>query len=164
MFGSRSHYFRMVRLAGVHSPGIPRLGLIACLSLALGGAGALNAVKARQENFGVLSRNMQEVVKGLGNGVPIAEMRPSILAAQVALDRIPSLFPAGSDDDRTRALPLIWSEPALFNETYEAAARRMDELVAASQGSDRDAFGSAVGRMAAACGTCHGKFRSDRPD
>ena len=164
MFGSRSDYLRVVRLAGVDSRGIPRLALIACLSLALGGAGALKAVKARQENFRVLSRNMQEVVKGLGNGVPIAEMRPSILAARTALDRIPSLFPAGSDDDRTRALPLIWSEPALFHQTYEAAASRMNELVAASQGSDLDAFGSAVGRMAAACGTCHGKFRSDRPN
>lgn len=140
-----------------------RLGLMACISVALGGAGVQDAVRARQANFRVLSRNMQEVVKGLGTGVPIAAMRPSILAAQRALNRIPSLFPAGSDEGRTRALPLVWSEPALFKQTYEAAADRMEALVAASQTSDRDAFGAAVGRMAAACGTCHAKFRSDRP-
>lgn len=137
---------------------------MALISVALGGAGVRDAVSGRQANFRVLSRNMQEVVKGLGNGVPIADMRPPILAAQRALERIPMLFPAGSHEGRTRALPLVWSEPALFKQTYEAAADRMEELVAASQGSDRDAFGAAVGRMAAACGTCHSKFRSDRPN
>ena len=140
-----------------------RLGLMAVILGTLGGAGVQDAVRARQANFRVLSRNVQQVVKGLGNGVPIADMRPSILAAQRALDRIPSLFPAGSHEGRTRALPLVWSEPALFKQTYQAAADRMEELVVASQTSDRDAFGAAVGRMAAACGTCHSKFRSDRP-
>lgn len=145
-------------------PRLLRLCLIACLSVVLGGAGGGDAVRARQANFRLLSRNMQEVVKGLGNGVPIAELRAPILAAQRDLQRIPALFPAGSDQGTTRARPLVWSEPALFRQTYEAAADRMAALVAASQGSDRDAFGAAVGRMAAACGTCHSRFRSDRPN
>lgn len=148
----------MIRL-----PRFLRLGLIALTALALGGAAVQDAVKARQDNFRVLSRNMQEVVKGLGNGVRIEELRSSIVAAQRALERIPSLFPAGSDVGRTRALPSVWSQPVAFKQTYTAASDRMNELVVASQGSDRDAFGAAVGRMAAACGTCHSKFRSSRP-
>lgn len=145
-------------------PRFVRLGLIAFMSVALGGAQLHDVVKARQDNFRVLSRNMQAVVKGLGNGVPIAQMLPSVLASQRALNCIPTLFPVGSHEGRTRALPLIWSDPGLFKQTYEAAADRMNELVAASQGSDHDAFGAAVGRMAAACGTCHSEFRSDRPN
>jgi cytochrome c556 len=36
----------------------------------------------------------------------------------------------------------------------------MNELVKASNQADRSKFGGAVGRMAAACGSCHAAFRA----
>lgn len=138
-----------------------RLTGAVALALMLGGAGAQDAIKARQDNFQLLSDQMKQVVKGLGDGLPISVMREHVWAAQQALHLVPSMFPLGSDVGKTSALPLVWSDPGRFRSVYDAAAARMAELVAAAQGSDRDAFGAAVGRMAAACGQCHSIFRSD---
>lgn len=138
-----------------------RLGLAAGAATVPGSAGAQDAVKARQDNFHVLSDRMRDIVKGLGDGLPVSAMRGWAVNARGALERVPGLFPEGSDVGKTKASPLVWSEPARFRLTYEAADERMKELVAAAQGEDRDAFGAAVGRMAAACGNCHHGFRKD---
>ncbi len=127
----------------------------------LGGAGAPDAIKARQDNFQHLSDQMKEIVKGLGDGAPVSAIRERAMAAQQFLLRVPSMFPPGSDVGKTSALPLVWSDPRRFKSVYDAAAARMADLVAAAQGNDRDAFGASVGRMAASCGDCHSTFRSD---
>jgi cytochrome c556 len=131
---------------------------VACLQLA-SGAGADDVVNLRQRNFHILSDNMRDIVKGLGDGLPVAAMRAMASKAQAALLRVPDLLPPGSDIGKTNALPLIWSEPERFRAVYDAAARRMAELVTAASQSDRVAFGAAAGRMAAACGDCHAEFR-----
>lgn len=145
----------------------------ACLLLLSGAAGAwaqgqpvtvaapADVIAARKDNFHVLSDQMRDIVKGLGNGVPVADMRSSVLAAQAALQRVPGLFPVGSGVGKTDALPVIWTDPASFAATFSAATDRMTELVAAANGSSRDGFGAAAGRMAAACGTCHATFRAN---
>lgn len=138
-----------------------RLVGAAGLLLLLGGADAPGAIKARQDNFQLLSDQMKQIVKGLGDGLPVSAMREHAAMAQQALQRVPSMFPPGSGEGKTSALPLVWSDPGRFKSVYDAAALRMAELVAAAQGDDRGAFGAAAGRMAAACGDCHTTFRSD---
>lgn len=118
------------------------------------------AIKARKDNFKVLSEAMRDLVKGLGDGVPVRAMQPHVATAQAALARVPDLLPPGSDEGDTKALPRIWAEPDRFAATYGAARERMDALGLAATGDDRDAFGAAVGRMAAACGACHTAFRA----
>ncbi len=140
---------------------VTRLAFAACVLVMLGGADAQDAIKARKDNFHVLSVQMRNIIKGLGDGLPVPAMRGWAVKAQLALQRVPSLFPDGSGMGKTRALPLIWSEPARFTLAYQAAAARMSELVAAAQDDDRDAFGAAAGRMTAACGNCHSRFRAD---
>jgi cytochrome c556 len=119
-----------------------------------------DAIKSRKDNFHVLSEQMKRVVQGLGDGVPINAMKDSIAAANQALLRLPSLFPPGSDRGNTRALPTIWTEPDRFKQAYDDATARMTELIAASDQTDRSKFGAAVGRMVAACGSCHADFRA----
>lgn len=118
------------------------------------------AIKARKDNFKVLSEAMRDLVKGLGDGVPVRAMQPQVAMAQAALARVPNLLPPGSDEGDTKALPRIWTEPERFAATYGAARERMDALGLAAAGDNRDAFGAAVGRMAAACGACHTAFRA----
>ena len=119
-----------------------------------------DAIKARKDNFHALSDQMRDIVKGLGDGLPVSAMQDRVAAADQALQRVPHLFPPGSERGRTNALPLIWADPAKFAAVYDAARDRMQALVAAAARPDRDAFGAAVGRMAAACGTCHATFRA----
>jgi cytochrome c556 len=119
-----------------------------------------DAIKARKDNFHVLSEQMKAIVQGLGDGLPVSAMRDRVARAEQALELLPQMFPPGSDRGRTRALPVIWEEPERFKATYDAARARMDELVAAATQDDRTRFGAAVGRMAAACGNCHSLFRA----
>jgi cytochrome c556 len=119
-----------------------------------------DAIKLRKDNFHVLSGQMKDIVQGLGNGLPVGAMENSVAVADQALRRLPSLFPPDSDKGDTKALPAIWAEPARFKATYDAALVRMRDLVAAAAQSDRNTFGAAVGRMAAACGDCHAVFRA----
>ena len=119
-----------------------------------------DAIMARKHNFHVLSEQMKAIVQGLGDGLPVSAMRDRVARAEQALERVPQMFPPRSDRGRTRALPVIWSEPERFKATYDAARARMDELVAAAAQDDRTRFGAAVGRMAAACGNCHAVFRA----
>ena len=104
---------------------------------------------------------MRDIVRGLGDGWPLSRMQGPAMTAQQALARVPGMFPSGSDKGKTSALPLVWSDPERFGQIYKVAAARMAELVATSRGNDRDAFGAAAGRMAAACGACHMVFRAD---
>ena len=119
-----------------------------------------DAIKARKDNFHVLSEQMKAIVQGLGDGLPVSAMRDRVARAEQALELLPQMFPPGSDRGRTRALPVIWAEPERFKATYDAARARMDELVAVATQEDRTRFGAAVGRMAAACGNCHAVFRA----
>lgn len=88
-------------------------------------------------------------------------MRDRVTVADQSLQRLPGLFPLGSAQGDTKALPRIWAEPDRFASVYDAATARMQELVAAAAQADRDVFGAAVGRMAAACGNCHSAFRAN---
>jgi cytochrome c556 len=140
-----------------------RLVLTAALLIVLRPAPACSqadAIKLRKDNFHALSAQMRDIVQGLGNGLPVSAMQNSVAAADQALRRLPSLFPAGSDIGDTRALRAVWAEPDRFRTTYDAALARMSNLVAAAAQSDRSEFGAAVGRMAAACGDCHAGFRA----
>jgi cytochrome c556 len=119
-----------------------------------------DAIELRKDNFHVLSAQMRDIVQGLGNGLPVSAMRSSVAAADQALRRLPNMFPRGSDEGDTKALPAIWSEPERFKAAYDAAAAAMSSLVAAASQSERGSFGAAVGRMAAACGDCHAAFRA----
>jgi cytochrome c556 len=119
-----------------------------------------DAIKLRKDNFHVLSAQMRDIVLGLGSGLPVSAMQNSALVADQALRRLPNMFPPGSDQGDTKALPAIWSEPERFKAVYDAASAAMSSLVAAAAQSDRGSFGAAVGRMAAACGDCHAAFRA----
>jgi cytochrome c556 len=152
--------FRVSRIALIGK----RLILIAALLFVLRPAPARSqaeAIKLRKDNFHVLSAQMKDIVQGLGNGLPVSAMQNSVAVADQALRRLPSMFPAGSDIGDTKALPAIWAKPDRFKATYEDALARMSDLVAAAALSDRSEFGAAVGRMSAACGTCHAAFRAE---
>ena len=152
---------------GLHASGSTltdtRMVLAMAFLLVLGPSPAFpqaDAIKLREDNFHVLSAQMRDIVQGLGNGLPVSAMQNSVVVADEALRRLPNLFPPGSDQGDTKALPAIWLEPERFKTVYDAASAAMSSLVAAAGQNDRGSFGAAVGRMAAACGDCHAAFRA----
>ena len=60
--------------------------------------------------------------------------------------------------EKNRALPAIWAEPAKFKEAQERMRGAVTKLVAAAK--DEGAFKAAAGEVGKACGGCHENFRA----
>ena len=72
---------------------------------------------------------------------------------------VSSLFPPGSDEGDTSALPGIWQRPEQFLARAEAAEREGRNLVAAAESGDRAFMAQSLKRLADACRNCHREFR-----
>ena len=58
--------------------------------------------------------------------------------------------------EKTRALPAIWAEPAKFK---EGADRLQSTTAKLAQAKDEGSFKAAAGEVGKACGACHENFR-----
>ena len=85
-------------------------------------------------------------------------------AAQAALQRIeqnaqqtPALFPVGSQQGKTDALPVIWERKADF----DARAGKLEQDAKAAQAgiTDQASLQAAVQRVGQNCGGCHETYR-----
>lgn len=75
-------------------------------------------------------------------------------------DRLPALFPEGSITPDSKALPVIWEDWANFVAIFNRAEAASREAQTAAQAGDAAAYGAALGKIGAACGECHSKYRS----
>ena len=77
-----------------------------------------------------------------------------------ALSKMPwDGFTPDTKDEKSRALPAIWAEPAKFKEAQDRFQGAVAKLVAASKG-DEAAAKAAIGEVGKACGACHENFRA----
>ena len=72
---------------------------------------------------------------------------------------IPEIFPAGSGEGRTDALPSIWQDWAKFEAAAMALKTAADKLAVAADSGDMAAIGTVAGGVGKACGVCHDTFR-----
>ncbi len=60
----------------------------------------------------------------------------------------------------TKALPLIWTDPAGFANAAANLGAAADKLAAAAKADDKAAFADALMGVGQACGACHNKYRA----
>lgn len=72
---------------------------------------------------------------------------------------VPGMFPEGSNQGETSALPAIWSDWAGFQAASDAYLAATTKLATAAQASDKDAFSAALGEVTASCSACHSKYK-----
>jgi cytochrome c556 len=73
---------------------------------------------------------------------------------------IPKMFPEGSGDGDTYALPTVWSDSAGFSAASTKNAELAAALVKAAESGDNAAALAAFGALGKdGCGGCHGVFR-----
>jgi cytochrome c556 len=75
---------------------------------------------------------------------------------------MPDLFPAGSDTDKDRAKPEIWSNGAEFSAAAMDFEKASAALVAAVSTGDQGKIGAALGGTGKTCGGCHKPFREPK--
>jgi cytochrome c556 len=141
-----------------------RKTVIASLSLLIASAlGVLaqssDPVTQRQN----LMKNNQEQVRAL-TGMARGQAPFSAATAQAALQRleqnaqqIPTLFPPGSTQGKTAALPAIWEHKADFD--AHAAKLQQDTRAAQSAITDQASLQAAIQRVGQSCGSCHETYR-----
>lgn len=110
-----------------------------------------------------LMKNNQEQMRTL-TGMARGQAPFNAAAAQAAFQRvaqnaqqIPTLFPAGSNQGKTAALPTIWERKADF----EAHAAKLEQDAKAAQGmiTDQASLQAAIQRVGQSCGGCHEPYR-----
>jgi cytochrome c556 len=131
--------------------------------LLLSGFGVLaqqgDPIRQRQD----LMKNNQEQVRAL-TGMARGQAPFNAATAQAALQRIeqnarqiPALFPAGSQQGKTAALPVIWERKSDF----DAHAAKLEQDAKATQAgiTDQVSLQAAVQRVGQNCGGCHETYR-----
>jgi cytochrome c556 len=75
-------------------------------------------------------------------------------------EHVPSLFPAGSDEPPTQALPAVWSDQAGFKAAADKTEVLAQKLVDAARTGDAQATTAAFATLGKeGCGGCHTTFR-----
>jgi cytochrome c556 len=76
------------------------------------------------------------------------------------LDEMPwDGFDASTKNEKSRALPEIWNNPAKFKEASEQLRSEMAKLDQVAKSGDENAVKAQIGAVGKACGNCHDNFR-----
>ena len=75
---------------------------------------------------------------------------------------MPDIFPQGSGDGDTAALPLIWQDWPKFKAAAMALKTAADDLASAAGTGDMATIAAAAGAVGKACGGCHEPFRKKK--
>jgi cytochrome c556 len=77
-------------------------------------------------------------------------------------ERIPSLFPKGSTQGKTKATAAIWEKSDEFAKAAKNLGKAASELAAAAKAKDDAEVGVKVKALGEACGACHKAFRAEK--
>lgn len=69
-------------------------------------------------------------------------------------------FVESTKDEKSRALPAVWSENAKFKEGAEALQRAVANLAKVSKGGDEGAVKGALAEVGKTCSGCHENYRA----
>jgi cytochrome c556 len=110
-----------------------------------------------------LMKNNQEQLRLL-TGMSRGQVPFNAATAQAALQRLeqnaqqtPALFPAGSQQGKTAALPVIWERKADFD--ARASKLQQDAKAAQTGITDQASLQPVVQRVGQNCGGCHETYR-----
>ena len=112
--------------------------------------------RAGLKRMGEHMQAMKAVVDNRGNVQPLAATVDDMVAWY---QRMPQLFPPGSDKGDTRALPALWNERANFETINNNMVNQLNALRTAAASGDAAAFGAAYDQTGQTCGTCHRPYR-----
>lgn len=119
-------------------------------------------IKYRQSGFGWLAYNIGPIGAMAKGTIPFdakVVQRNAATMAAIA-PRLLEGFPEGSGTGaRTAAKPEIWTDMADFRAKMADLERATADLATASRSGDLKVVGPALGKVGAACKSCHDKFK-----
>jgi cytochrome c556 len=130
----------------------------AVAALTVGGVTAWAAddvIKTRQADMKEMGKSLK-AIKGIidANGNAADVVAPANKIVEVA-GLIPSLFPKGSDQGKTAALPAIWENWDAFTKHADDLKSEATMLASAGQSGDLATVRAQFDKTAKMCGACH---------
>ena len=124
--------------------------------------GATGVVKERMEAMKDVAANMK-ILGGMMKGEVAFNSADAQRAAKTIADhaaKVPELFPQGSIEKPTEALPVIWTDWSEFTKSAEDLRRGAEGLITAAANASTPAdFKDPFVEMGRTCKGCHEKFR-----
>jgi len=140
--------------------------LPAALLLLAGAAAAAtptDAIKYRKAVMNTMSGHVAALSLIFGGKVEHQEYLLSHAEALAAAgDQLGKLFPAGSGEGETDALPAVWSDAAGFQKAADAGKAATAALRDAVKSGDKAAIGRSLKPVFDSCKGCHDKFRKEQ--
>jgi len=139
-----------------------KLALAVVLGLAttsVAHAQAFNPLETRQAGQDLLAGNYAGIKAVVAAKGDVKTLENPAKAMARWMKQFTLLFPPGSDQGATKALPAVWSDSAGFKKAadeFVAAATKLQELAKAG---DADAVATQVKAVGDACGNCHKTYR-----
>lgn len=125
-------------------------------------SGAEGVVKDRMDMMGEIARSMKVIGKMIKGEVEYDAPAAKAAALEIFghLSHMTEMFPEGSTEKPSEALPAIWEnwdEFATLSDKLKTDAKQLAEV--AESTSNADAIKAQFGLVGKSCGSCHEKFR-----
>lgn len=141
---------------------IVSLVLIALSSVAFADAkGELNYRQGVMKAVGGQMSSMAAILRGRVH-MDNLKLHASAMADLASI--VPNVFPEGSGEGKTEALPAIWEKPAEFKEAIETFVSAVRGFSSAADSGDMSRLGSGIQKLGQACKGCHDNFRAEHDD
>ena len=133
--------------------------------LALSGAGAahaqvFNPLETRQAGQDLLAGDFAGIRAVVAAKGDVKALENPAKAMARWMKQFTLLFPAGSDQGTTKALPAVWSDPAGFKKVAEDFVEAATKLSTLAKAGDADGVAAQVKVVGDACGACHKTYRA----
>ncbi|MCZ6647225.1 MAG: cytochrome c [SAR324 cluster bacterium] len=120
-------------------------------------------IQYRQKVMGAQSGHLGGIGQILKHSLPFKEDIPSHARAVANLAKLlPKLFPEGTGEGKTDALPKIWQDMDGFKKAAGKLEQEASKLAQVAQSGDSGAIMAQLKKTGKACGGCHKKFRQPK--
>ncbi|MER9753992.1 cytochrome c [Mesorhizobium sp. M0166] len=144
-----------------------KLAAIALAAMLIAGAalahkGATGIIAERMTAMKNMGRELKAIGEMLAGRAPFdaAAIVQHAGALHDNCHRTTTLFPPGSIDHHSNALPAIWEKPEAFHEAMQGLHNATETFVATATLGDKPALAASFERIRKICNGCHERFRS----
>jgi cytochrome c556 len=120
-----------------------------------------DAVEKRQKAMKGNSADVK-AIKGAVETKDYATIETKAKDIMGTADKVPSLFPKGSNVGKTKATPAIWEKSDEFAKAAKNLSKTSGELAAAAKSKDDSAVAEKFKAVGEACASCHKAFRAEK--
>jgi cytochrome c556 len=127
-------------------------------------AGPIRDRHELMENIGEQAENINNAFNVGVEGFDEAIIQRAAQEIAVDAHKIPSLFPKGSTDPNSRALPAIWDNWSKFEGLAKQLEDQAQSLSLAAASEDDENLPEKSKKMFGTCKTCHDQFRKPKEE